>query len=106
MSRLPGEIQQFAADVGVKLYTSEIGFRRGDALKTLKALDNTAVVVYGGDVWRLEQTSWTPTYDNWDYKRQPKESELEFATRSRAKAVDYISNYPDVSDSLLFVMVF
>lgn len=106
MSRLPYEIEQLAARVGVKLETTEVGFSRHEALEALKLLDGTRVIVFGGDVYRKELNGWTPTYDNWSCEPQPTESEAEFAMRSRAKARDYISKYPDAGGSLLFVMVF
>ena len=106
MNCLPQEIEHFSAQAGVKLKTSETGFSCRDALDALKILDGTKVSVYGGDVYRREQHGWNPTYDNWHCERQSMESDLDFAARSRAKARDYISTYPTVDDSHLFVMVF
>ena len=103
---IPTELQKFAESKGVRLETSETGFARADAVEALGLLEGTNACVYGGDVYQKQRLRWIPTYDNWYCERSPNESDLEFAKRSRARALDYISQYSRPVDPVLFILVF
>ena len=48
----------------------EIALTKADALKSLELLADTNSVVLGGDVYILESDGYfSPTYDNWCYKK-------------------------------------
>tara|TARA_R110001583_G_scaffold138403_2_gene290022 strand:- start:119 stop:448 length:330 start_codon:yes stop_codon:yes gene_type:complete len=70
----------------------EVVLTKVDALKALKFLVDTDLVVLGGDVYEMESDDYfRPTYDNWYFKDDY--LSLESATKSWEKAIEYINAY-------------
>ena len=63
--------------------------------------------ILGGDVYRIDTTRLTPTYDNWSCEPINEESKVDYFLRSKKNALDYITQYPlDTNEMILFSLVF
>lgn len=83
----------------------EIGWTRGDALRVISELGDTDIGILGGDVWHLVNGKATHAYANWHSEPGGGETPHNFAVRSRAEANEYISQYPETSETY-YVLVF
>ncbi len=90
---------------GLGYQGGETGWTREDALAVISALADTGIGILGGDVWHAEGGEVKHAYANWYSNRGAGESLHDFAVRSRAKATEYIKNYPE-SGETFYVLVF
>lgn len=84
---------------------SESGLGREGALAVIRELKDTDIGILGGDVWQVRVGKLAPAYANWFANPKAGESSRDFATRSRAKAIDYISKFPERRETY-YVLVF
>lgn len=91
------EFNDFLKNCGVSrtgAEEGEVALTKADALKALKLLVDTDLVVLGGDVYELESDDYfRSTYDNWYFKDDY--PFLESAKKSLDKAIEYISGYSE-----------
>ncbi|WP_392383830.1 Imm40 family immunity protein [Marinomonas primoryensis] len=96
------EFNDFLKKCGVSRTDAEDGevvLTKDDALKALKLLVGTDLIVLGGDVYELESDGYfRPTYDNW-YFNKDNYLPLEAAKKSQEKAIEYLNGYRELEDS-------
>ncbi|TXK93647.1 hypothetical protein BMR07_16055 [Methylococcaceae bacterium CS1] len=103
------EYEQFLKDCGTPRTDAEGGevtLKKSDAIKALYLLNDTDIVVLGGDVYELESDGYfRPTYENW-YCDKNTDKQVTFAEESRKVAYEYLSNYREKSSSdIRYVLV-
>jgi hypothetical protein len=93
-SRLPAVLRERARLLD-EHGSSGLAWSAADAMRVLRAFDNTDVAILGGDVLLEEADGRIVfTYDNWHCDRNgPFESISQYATRSRTRAHQYIQSY-------------
>lgn len=88
--------------IGVKNWA----LSKEDAVKALDRFYELQIPILGGDVCENINGVIHYNYDSWYYDKQPNESQLDFVSRSIAKARDYINNYySDNIEKIFFAFV-
>lgn len=89
-----------------QLGINDLAWEKKDALRLIETLMQDEIAILGGDVYKVEGKKITPTYDSWYCDRVPSEKPEKYNTRSKLKALDYIKNYPEKEQKILFSLVF
>ena len=102
---VPEPIRGRAIDLS-HLGVNQVAWFKKDTFEILAHLDDTQVAILGGDVLELKDGRFAHEYSNWHSDRQPKESQEDYARRSREETESYINRYPDPEDgSIAYVLV-
>lgn len=83
----------------------EIVLGKETALKAIDLLEDAKLIVLGGDVYRLNDNFYDPTYDNWYCEQDNDESSQHFSKRSIEIARRYISQYSDPLDGTIWYVL-
>jgi hypothetical protein len=85
----------------------DLVWKKEDAIKLITLLEFEEIGILGGDVYRIEANSVIPMYDNWSCEIQENERKIDFFSRSKLIAYNYINNYSVSSDeNIVFSIVF
>jgi hypothetical protein len=90
---IPDALRQAARPLG-DCGVNNVAWAFDEAVEVLRCLDATCTAMLGGDVYVELAGSLTPTYDNWFCDRESRESNDEYARRSRDVAIAWILRYP------------
>jgi hypothetical protein len=81
------------------------GLAREHAVEAIRCLSTLGVAVLGGDVYRFVGDRPEPTLDNWYCDRAEGETFAEFQRRSTKVATQYVNDYPDPGEGIVFDLV-
>jgi len=86
---------------------NDLVWKKEDAKNLITSLMNDAIGILGGDVYKIYSDKVEPLYDNWSCEPNDSETRTEYFLRSKQKALEYITNYPNHSnDNVKFSLVF
>lgn len=78
---------------------------KSSALHAIDVLEKSKIGILGGDVYCSVDGKLLPPRDNWYCNVTADEDDQAFAIRSAAKAREYVTAYPDVSEVLGFAIM-
>ena len=85
----------------------EDGWSQANVREILERLTGSSVIVLGSEVIVRDGPKMSYTGDNWNYDPVLSLYRSENASRSYARALEYLDRYPDPNDgSILWVLVF
>ena len=90
------------SEFGIENY----GFSRSQALSAVKLITEKDGVVFGGDVYSIQNGKLIPTYDNWFCERKKKESFQAFSLRAEKISLQFVQNYRSGGVEVLFVLIY
>ena len=73
---------------------------RAQALVAIRAIEHESRVLLGGDVWLASDDTFSTTGDSWHFEPNPQNSRSTNASNSAAKAMAYVTAYPDRADGV------
>jgi len=92
-------IQQFGMN--------DLTWDKEEAKTLITSLMPDNIGILGGSVYKIELNNLIPLYDNWYCNPIANETQFEFYTRSKLKALAYIDKYPvHPNETILFSLVF
>lgn len=107
---LPSHIRQKILENAVSLNQfgmNDLGWQKEAAKALITSLMQDDIGILGGNVYKIDSGHLIPMYDNWSCNPNAKETKKEYYTRSKLKALDYITEYliyPD--EQILFAIGF
>ncbi len=84
----------------------DLAWKRKDALNLIHELQNENIGILGGDVYRLTNLDLQITGDNWLCDEFNDLSKERFNFKSKNLSYQYIKNYPEQSEDLIFCIAF
>jgi hypothetical protein len=107
---LPPEIPHELQTLGVSLDSlglPGVAFSRDDVKKVLESLEHTTLAVCGGEAFVSEHWGLVPLLETWTCDRFRGETVLDYALRSRERALEFVDSCaPERRDHLFFGLEF
>jgi hypothetical protein len=104
--KIPHELQTLAVSLE-SLGLRGVAFSHEDTKSVLAALEHTTIAVCGGEAFVSEHWGLVPLLESWTCDRFRGETVLDFALRSRERALDFIDTCaPERRDHLFFGLEF
>lgn len=109
--QLPLQYSAFIKNYGLPLSqwnpgSSEVALNKEDSLKALDILEDSQIVISGGDVVRISLGKLDYVYANWSCSKEGNENQMEFAKRSRRVAREYVENFHPIEEGYVPLFVF
>ena len=72
---------------------NDLTWEKESAKILITSLMQDDIGIIGGNVYKIDSGHLIPMYDNWSCNPNEKETKKEYYSRSKLKALDYISKY-------------